>query len=89
MKKFLMIVSVMMFSMTSFAQVGKTTFGAHFNYMIDSPNNAGLGATMFVVLVSLTISLRRTVLVHGTLMQMLNICSVSLIAPLSCIHWLV
>ena len=44
MKKFLMIVSVMMFSMTSFAQVGKTTFGAHFNYMIDSPNNAGLGA---------------------------------------------
>ena len=46
MKKFLMIVSVMMFSMTSFAQVGKTTFGAHFNYMIDSPNNAGLGANV-------------------------------------------
>ena len=46
MKKILMVISVMMFSLTSFAQMGKTTVGAHFDYMIDSPNNAGLGANV-------------------------------------------
>lgn len=46
MKKFLMIVSVMMFSLTSFAQMGKTTVSGHFNYMLDSPNNCGLGANV-------------------------------------------
>lgn len=46
MKKFLMIVSVMMFSMASFAQMGRTTVSAHFDYMIDSPKNAGLGVNV-------------------------------------------
>ena len=46
MKKFLMVISVMMFSMTSFAQVGKTTFSGHFNYLLDSPNNCGIGANI-------------------------------------------
>lgn len=46
MKKFLMIACVMMFSITSFAQVGKTTVSAHFDYMIDSPNNCGIGANI-------------------------------------------
>ena len=46
MKKILMVISVLMFSITSFAQVGKTTWSGHFNYMIDSPNNAGIGANV-------------------------------------------
>ena len=46
MKKNLMIVCVMMFSMASFAQVGRTTVSGLFNYMIDSPNNCGLGANI-------------------------------------------
>lgn len=46
MKKILMVISVMMFSLSSFAQVGKTTFSGHFNYLLDSPNNCGLGANV-------------------------------------------
>ena len=46
MKKILMIISVMMFSMTSFAQVGTTSVGVHFDYMIDSPKNPGIGANV-------------------------------------------
>lgn len=46
MKKFLMVISVMMWSLTSFAQVGKTTISGHFNYLLDSPNNCGIGANI-------------------------------------------
>ena len=44
MKKILMVVCAMMFSAASFAQVGKSTASVHFDYMIDSPNNVGIGA---------------------------------------------
>ena len=44
MKKILMVVCAMMFSVASFAQVGKSTASVHFDYMIDSPNNIGIGA---------------------------------------------
>jgi opacity protein-like surface antigen len=44
MKKILMVVCAMMFSVASFAQVGKSTASVHFDYMIDSPNNVGIGA---------------------------------------------
>lgn len=44
MKKILMVVCAMMFSVASFAQIGKSTASVHFDYMIDSPNNVGIGA---------------------------------------------
>ena len=46
MKKILMIISVMMCRLTSFAQLGKTTISGHFNYLLDSPNNCGIGANI-------------------------------------------
>jgi opacity protein-like surface antigen len=46
MKKFLMVISVLMFSVTSFAQIGKTTISGHFGYLLDSPNNCGIGANI-------------------------------------------
>ena len=33
-------------SASSFAQQGKTSVGIHGNYMIDSPNNVGIGANI-------------------------------------------
>ena len=44
MKKILMVVCAMMFSVASFAQSGKSTASVHFNYLLDSPNNLGIGA---------------------------------------------
>ncbi len=44
MKKILMVVCAMMFSVASFAQSGKSTASVHFNYLLDSPNNIGFGA---------------------------------------------
>ena len=44
MKKILMVISVMMFSLTSFAQAGSQQFSVHANYLLDSPNNFGIGA---------------------------------------------
>ena len=46
MKKILMVISVMMFSLTSFAQAGSSQFSVHANYLLDSPNNFGIGANV-------------------------------------------
>ena len=48
MKKLFIAMCMMLASATSFAQTdkGDVSFGAHFNYMIDSPHNLGLGANI-------------------------------------------
>ena len=46
MRKFIFIVCMVLVSTTSFAQQGKVTLGAHGNFIIDSPNNLGLGANV-------------------------------------------
>lgn len=46
MKKLFFVICMMLISASSFAQQGKCTFGAHGNYMIDTPNNFGLGANV-------------------------------------------
>jgi opacity protein-like surface antigen len=44
MKKLFLAICMVLISASSFAQQGKSTLGVHGNYMIDSPNNLGLGA---------------------------------------------
>lgn len=44
MKKLLFVICMVFISASSFAQKGNTTFGVHGNYLIDSPNNYGVGA---------------------------------------------
>ena len=46
MKKLLFVICLVLVSASSFAQKGKTTIGLHGNYMIDSPNNLGIGANI-------------------------------------------
>lgn len=48
MKKLFIVMCMMLVSATSFAQTdkGDVSFGAHFNYMIDSPHNLGMGANI-------------------------------------------
>lgn len=48
MKKLFIAMCLMLVSATSFAQTdkGDMTFGAHFNYIIDSPHNLGIGANV-------------------------------------------
>ena len=46
MKKFLFIFSLMLISTASFAQQGTTTWGAHFDYFLDTPNNPGIGVSI-------------------------------------------
>lgn len=44
MKKLFFVLCMMLMSVGAFAQQGKMTLGIQGNYMIDSPNNFGLGA---------------------------------------------
>ena len=44
MKKLMLIAALMLMSVVAFAQLGKMTLGLQGNYMIDSPNNFGIGA---------------------------------------------
>ena len=46
MKKVLFVFCMMLISASSFAQAGKMTLGFQGNYMLDSPNNFGLGANV-------------------------------------------
>ena len=46
MKKIVMGICALMLSVASYAQVGKTTVSGHFNYLLDSPNNCGIGANI-------------------------------------------
>lgn len=46
MKKFFILICMTLISASSFAQQGKTSVGIHGNYMIDSPNNVGIGANI-------------------------------------------
>jgi len=46
MKKIVMGICALMLSVASYAQVGKTTISGHFNYLLDSPNNCGIGANI-------------------------------------------
>lgn len=46
MKKLFFVICMMLMSVATFAQQGKMTVGVHGNYMIDSPNNFGIGANI-------------------------------------------
>ena len=46
MKKILMIACMIIASTAAFAQAGKTTIGIHGDYMLDDPNNFGIGANI-------------------------------------------
>ena len=46
MKKLFFVFCMMFISMASFAQQGKTTVGVHADYLIDDPNNFGIGANV-------------------------------------------
>ena len=46
MKKLLLVFCMVLSFAPSFAQKGATTIGIHGNYLIDSPNNLGLGANV-------------------------------------------
>ena len=46
MKKLFMIACMMLASTAMFAEKGATTIGIQGNYMVDSPNNIGAGATV-------------------------------------------
>ena len=46
MKKLFFSICMMLISVTAFAQQGKSTIGIHGNYMVDTPNNLGLGANV-------------------------------------------
>jgi len=46
MKKYLLVICMMLFSVASFAQQGRTAVGVHGNYLLKSPNNFGLGANV-------------------------------------------
>ena len=46
MKKLFFVICMALISATSFAQAGKCTVGIHGNYLLDSPNNFGLGANV-------------------------------------------
>ena len=44
MKKLFFVICMMLVSASTFAQAGSKTIGIHGNYMIDTPNNFGIGA---------------------------------------------
>lgn len=46
MKKLFFVVCTMLISASAFAQQGQKTVGVHGNYMLDSPNNFGIGANI-------------------------------------------
>ena len=46
MKKLFFVICMALISASSFAQKGHTTLGIHGNYMLDSPNNFGIGANI-------------------------------------------
>lgn len=46
MKKFFILICMTLISASSFAQKGKMDVGLHANYMLDSPNNIGVGANI-------------------------------------------
>lgn len=44
MKKLFFVICMMLMSVSTFAQQGKSTLGIHGGYILDSPNNFGIGA---------------------------------------------
>ena len=46
MKKFFIVMCMMLASATSFAQKGEMDLGIHAGFMLDSPNNLGIGANI-------------------------------------------
>jgi opacity protein-like surface antigen len=46
MKKFFIVMCMMLASATSFAQKGEMDLGIHAGFMLDSPNNIGIGANI-------------------------------------------
>ena len=52
MKKFFIVMCMMLVSATSFAQKGEVEVGVHGGFILDSPNNLGIGANLGYMLTS-------------------------------------